>query len=719
MLGVFLLGISLGSLLVARVLDRLHGGLLPLLGAALALIGACTLASLYYFDRGPDFLLNHLAAHNFSWQAMNRARFLISVAHLALPALLFGVAFTVATRLVRRDEPSSSGSVGMVYALNTLGAVAGSFAGGFFLLPLLGMERSLLALGGLMAAAGLLTLVIAGRRPILRAGSAFVAAALLLTLLIAPPSWNKALLASGAFFGPFNFVRDGRITLRETIMSDRLLHYEEALSSTVSVHLGSDERKYFCIDGKTEADQSPRSMVLQRMIGHLPTLFHPDAKKAVNIGLGAGVSFGALGQHPLDHLEVVEIEPAVQEAVRVWGRLNHNILENPKAILTINDGRNHLFSTTNRYDVITADPFEPVMAGAAHLYTADYFKLARSRLNPGGIMGQYLPLYELSLADYLSIVRSFVSVFPESALFFTGFDTILLGFESEMQLDAATLRRHFEIPAVKQSLADIGFTTPEMLLGMFVADLSRKPEFAASGILNTDDRPYVEYAAPRSALRYTTDANQSALLHVFTAIPEEWLVGLDTETAARLQAEHEAVRLMLESGVLRAQKNMEEAYGRLLKAHEIAPDNPVVKNELVAMMEGSAAALRAAGQRDESAKQYQIILKLDPNHFWAMHNLIDLGMIAGRNEFAQKVLDRAVAAYPESPLMLAQKGKFLFSTGQKIEGLTLLQQAAEKHPDHLGIWQDLANLSALDGSITANQLAHENIKRIERFIGKR
>lgn len=719
MLGVFLLGISIGSLLVARVLDRLRDGLLPLLGASLALIGICTLASLYFFDRGPDFLLRYLVAHQFSWEGMNRARFLISAAHLALPALLFGIAFTVATRLVRRDEPSSSGAVGMVYALNTLGAVAGSFAGGFFLLPLLGMERSLLVLGGIMAGAGLLTLVVAGRRVALRVGSGLAAATLLLALLISPPSWNKALLASGAFFGPFNFVRDGKITLRATIMNDRLLHYEEALSSTVSVHLGSNEQKYFCVDGKTEADQSPRSMVLQRMIGHLPMLFHPAARNAVNIGLGAGVSFGALGQHPLDHLEVVEIEPAVQEAVRVWGRLNHNILDNPKSILTINDGRNHLFSTTNRYDVITADPFEPVMAGAAHLYTEDYFKLAHGRLNKGGIMGQYLPLYELSLDDYLSIVRSFVSVFPESALFFTGFDTILLGFESEMQLDAATLRRHFEIPAVKASLADIGFTTPEMLLGMFVADLSRQPEFATSGILNTDDRPYVEYAAPRSALQYTTDANQSALLHVFTPIPQEWLDGLEPEAAARLQAEHGAVRLMLESGVLRAQQNMEEAYARLLKAHEIAPENPVVKNELVAMMEGSAAALRAAGQRDESAKQYQIILKLDPDHFWAMHNLIDLGMIAGRNDFAQKVLDRALAVYPDSPLMLAQKGKFLYSSGQKIEGLALLQQAAEKHPDHLGMWQDLANLSALDGSIAANQLAHANITRIERFIGKR
>jgi spermidine synthase len=718
MLGVFLLGISLGSLLIARVLDRLRDGLLPLLAAAVALIGLCTLASLYYFDHGPDFLLAHLAAHNLSWSSMNRARFMLSAMHLALPALLFGIAFTAATRVVRRDEPSSSGAVGMVYALNTLGAVVGSFAGGFILLPKLGMERSLLTLGVLMAAVGLVTLVVAGRKPILRVAGGVVAATMLLMLVISPPSWNKELLASGAFFSPFNFIKGDKIVLRDIAMSDRLLHYEEALSSTVAVQLSSNEQKYFCVDGKVEADQSPRSMVLQRMIGHLPTLFHPNPKKAVNIGLGAGVSFGALGQHPLDHLEVVEIEPAVQVATRVWGELNHNILENKNAIVTINDGRNHLFSTTNRYDVITADPFEPVMAGAAHLYTEDYFKLTRARLKEGGIMGQYLPLYELSLEDYLSIVRSFASVFPESAVFYTGFDTILIGFESKMKLDANILRQHFEIPAVKASLADIGFTSPEMLLGMFVADLRKHPDFANSGILNTDDRPYVEYSAPRSALHYTTDANQTALLSIFTQIPEVWLEGIEPDAAERLQSEHEAVRLMLESGVLRAQGDMEKAYARLLKAHEIAPENPVVKNELVAMLIGSAKALRNAGQRDESAKQFQIILKLDPNHFWALHNLIDLGMMAGKQEFAKQVLDRALEAYPESPLMLAQKGKYMFSTGDKLAGLELIEKACKLHPNHLAMWQDLANLSALEGNVAANQLAHNNIKRIERFIGK-
>ncbi len=718
MLGVFLLGMSVGSLLIALVLDRIKN-LLPLLATTVALIGFCTLWSLYRFDRGPDFLLNHLLAHGFSWQSMNQARFLISVSHLALPAILFGISFTTVTRMVRHDESSSSGAVGMVYALNTLGAVAGSFVGGFILLPILGMERSLLVLSALMLGGGLLSLVVWGRILWLRLASIALIAIIALVAFFSPPTWNKSMLASGAFFSPFNFIRDGKVVLRETIIADRLLHYEEALASTVSVHVNDNEQKYFCVDGKTEADQSPRSMVLQRMIGHLPLLFHPQAKKAVNIGLGAGVSFGSLGCHPLDRLEVVEIEPAVQKATRIWGSLNHNILDNPRAIVTINDGRNHLFSTTNRYDVITADPFEPVMAGAAKLYAVEYFKLAKAKLNSDGIMGQYLPLYELSLDDYLTIVRSFVSVFPNTALFFTGFDTILVGFKGDMKLDAEVLRRNYNIPAVRQSLSEIGFTSPEMILGMFVADISQKPEFAGSGKLNTDDRPCIEYSAPKSALHYTTDENQAALLHVFTAIPDTWLNKLDEQTAARLKAEHEAVRSTLEASVLRAQGKNSESFALLSKAHEISPDNPVVKNELVAMLNSSAQSCQNSGQLEEAAKQFQMALQLDPTDFWSLYNLVGLGMQAGNPEFAKQILDRAVAAYPQSPLMLGLKGKYLFGAGQQEDGIEYVQKALKIQPGNLALWKDLQMLSALVGDVSLNAHARENAERIENFINRK
>lgn len=716
MLGVFLFGMSIGSFLIAPFLDRITTHL-PLLAAAVGLIGLCTLSSLYYFDKAPDFLLDYLLRYGLSWHSMTQIRFLVSAAHLAMPAIFFGVAFATAMRIVRKDEPSSSGAIGMVYALNTLGAVAGSFAGGFILLPRLGMEHSLLALGLAMTGAGLVSLITQkSNRAGVRITAGALAAIVTLMLLLTPPAWNKSLLASGAFFSPFNFIREGRVTLREGLMNDRMLFYEEALSSTVSVHLGINEEKYFCVDGKTEADQAPRGMMVQRMIGHLPMLFHPDPRAAVNIGLGAGVSFGALSCYPLKRLEVVEIESATMDGARLWRDLNHNVLEHPLAHVIINDGRNHLFATTNTYDVITSDPFEPVVSGASHLFTVNHFQLARRRLNPGGIMCQWIPMYEMSTDDYLMIARSFVSVFPNTALFFTGFDTLLLGFEGDLHMDPNVVRRNFRIPAVRQSLTEVGFTSPEMILGMFVADLSRNTEFIGQGPLNTDQNPHIEFSVPKKALEYTTDANQTALLHVFTDIPNAWLRDLPQETTARLKAEHEAVRLLLEAAVLRAMGSREQSYEHLMKAHKIAPNSPVVKNELVGVLQTSASALKEMGNRDEAAKQYQIVLKLDPHNFWAIYNLVELGMLAGENVFAKDVLERGLACYPKSPMMLGLKGKILFTEGHRTQGLDLISEALQLHPDNLGLSQDLVKLSALTGNQQLHAYATKNSERIERFI---
>jgi spermidine synthase len=715
MLGVFLLGIGLGSLLIAPLLDRVKS-LLALLAITVAAIGIYTLWSMYRFDVGPEFLIDYLFRNGFSWPAMNRARFFIAVSHLAPPALLFGAAFTMATRLVRHETSSSSGTTGLVYALNTIGAVAGSFVGGFILLPNLGMERSLLVLAMIMLVAGGLTLTLWSRHALLRLAGFGLTVALVVYAAFFPPAWNKSMLAAGAYFGPFNFIRDGQNVFREMVAGDRMIHFDESLSSTISVHIGDNEEKYFCVDGKTEADQSARSMVLQRMIGHLPTLFHPNAKSGVNIGLGAGVSFGALGCHPLDHLEVVEINPAVQFATRTWGKLNHHILDNPKANVTFNDGRNHLFSTPRLYDIITADPFEPVMAGAAHLYTVDYFRLGYNRLQPDGIMGQYLPLYEMSLEDYLIIVRSFVEVFPNTALFFTGFDTILIGFKGDVELNADVLRKNFHIPEVEASLADIGFTNPEMILGMFVADLSKNPGFAGSGPLNTDEFPIIEYSTPKSALRYTTDENQAALLANFTPIPDAWLVGLDDETINRLKQEHEAVRLMLEASVQRARGDTESAFKLLAQALEISPDNPVVRNEMVAMLTVSAQALRKAGELDEAAQQFQTAAQLDPDDFWSLYYLVELGMRSGQQEYARQVLEHAIALYPDSPMMIAHQAKFAFTLGDRRQAFDLMKRALEIHPNSRSLWNELLTLSVAANDQILAMHAQEKIDQLTAFI---
>jgi len=129
-------------------------------------------------------------------------------------------------------------------------------------------------------------------------------------------------------------------------------------------------------------------------------LLHPNPRRALNIGLGAGVTAGALTCYPEVTVEIADIEPAVTSVAAFWAERNHDLIKRGRHTLFINDGRNHLLVTTNRFDVITSDPFEPVVAGAASLYTVEHFQLARSRLAQGGLMAQFLPLYEMSAKTF-------------------------------------------------------------------------------------------------------------------------------------------------------------------------------------------------------------------------------------------------------------------------------------------------------------------------------
>ena len=308
MLAVFLAGISLGALAFGWISDRMRR---PLAAFALAeiLIGLFTMFSLRWFNDMPLHLLRFLLNHSFSWPAMIAARFGITVVFLMVPAILMGFAFTVAARVMRRQTNASSRAVGVVYAWNTVGGMFGAFAGGFLLLPLLGTERSLILLGVAAVLLGILVILFSNQRGAFAGGLVIGAVVLGTGVYASHPGWNHKLMAAGPYFNPWTFVSGTNIVFRERLNSEELLLYREGLVANVSVSRSDEQKLYFSSDGKVEADTSPRSMMLQRMMGHIPLLFHPNPRRVLNIGLGAGVTFGAVSCYPLDRFEVVEIEP--------------------------------------------------------------------------------------------------------------------------------------------------------------------------------------------------------------------------------------------------------------------------------------------------------------------------------------------------------------------------------------------------------------------------
>lgn len=276
-------------------------------------LGAYVIWSLYIFESQPEFFLRFAQEHGLNWHVMMTARFLITLKFLFVPTVLMGFSFTQASRALRQTCGASE-SVAGVYAFNTIGDILGAFFAGFFILPWFGIERSLFLMAW-MSMGVALYYVIASRSARSIVVVSLAAAALLGVSFWHPPHWNEQLLGSGPYFSPAKYISGGDIRLRQQIQSERLLFYREGVTATVSVSKMHDEHLYFAIDGKVEADNLPRGMVIQRMIGHLPMLLHPNPKRVMNLGLGAGVTLGALSCYPVEHLEVVEIEPAVLEGL--------------------------------------------------------------------------------------------------------------------------------------------------------------------------------------------------------------------------------------------------------------------------------------------------------------------------------------------------------------------------------------------------------------------
>src|SRR5262249_8614856 len=140
----------------------------------------------------------------------------------------------------------------------------------------------------------------------------------------------------------------------------------------------------------------PQDMSLQRMLGNIPALFHPSPKSVLVVGFGAGVTAGSFMPYPDVAREAIcEIEPLIPHKVApFFQRENYGVLRDPPVTLLFADARHRILTMNDRFDIITSDPIHPWVKGAATLYTKEYFEIVKRHLNPGGLVTQWVPLYE-------------------------------------------------------------------------------------------------------------------------------------------------------------------------------------------------------------------------------------------------------------------------------------------------------------------------------------
>jgi len=230
-------------------------------------------------------------------------------------------------------------------------------------------------------------------------------------------------------------------------------------------------------------------------------LLRPQSERALVIGLGSGMTCGAVAAHSsIRQIDVVEISPEVTRAARLFQDRNGRVLDDPRLHVHLEDAKTYLQITPHRYDVIVNEPSNPWLAGVAGVFTAEFYGNCRDRLEPDGLMVQWIHYYEANDQMLDTVLATFVSVFPYATVWEPARgDIILVGAAKPWMVDLNALEARLGKATVQQSLRPIGLTTPAVLLALeAISQENTRFVPTPSAPLHTDVDPVLEYAAERA-----------------------------------------------------------------------------------------------------------------------------------------------------------------------------------------------------------------------------
>jgi spermidine synthase len=509
----FIAGLAVGAVLAARVASRVQQ---PIAALAVCLAVSVGLAavSASLVDRGLLAVAWIVAEPTTTFSQVLSRQALIAFGLLAPMTIAFGAAFPFAVAAATRGDETIAADLGVIYAVNTTGAIAGALLAGYLFIPVAGLHGTIRIVIG-VGAIGALALIVLGRASGRTRLGAVGLASLVLASGVFLPEWDRMLLSSGAY--KYASVLQGP-DLRTALVAGELLYYREGASATVAVRRAGGTTS-LAIDGKVDASNSG-DMLTQRLLAHVPLLLHPSPKKVAILGLGSGVTLGSALTHPISSAEVLEISREVVEASRHFEAENHRALADPRTRLIVGDGRTHLTFTRERYDVIVSEPSNPWMAGIASLFTREFFEAAKARLAPGGILCQWAHTYDISTADLQSIVATFVSVFPDGTLWLVGDgDVLLVGSNAPLEPSLDTVGRAWQRPGVSEDLATVAARHPFHILSLFVAQGTQLMAWAEGASIQSDNRAALEFSGPKSIFGDNRTDNATLLRQLAETYP--------------------------------------------------------------------------------------------------------------------------------------------------------------------------------------------------------
>jgi spermidine synthase len=280
----------------------------------------------------------------------------------------------------------------------------------------------------------------------------------------------------------------------------------EGMNASIAVTEDAKGNRNFHVSGKVEASTEPQDMRLQRLLGHLSALMHDNPKNVLVVGFGSGVTAGAVGIHPtVERMVICEIEPLIPKIVsKYFSDANHEVANSKKVSVVYDDARHYVLTTRDKFDVITSDPIHPWVKGAATLYTQEYFEHVKARLNPGGVVTLWVPLYESTPDVVRSELATFFSVFPNGTVWRndnadgSGYDAVLVARMDDKPINVDALQSRIAQPeyaAVNASMAEVDYRSVFDLLRVYSGRSRDLEPWLQGAEINRDRNLRLQYLA--------------------------------------------------------------------------------------------------------------------------------------------------------------------------------------------------------------------------------
>jgi len=485
-LAAFLSCLFLGASRASWAQRRFGEASLPL---GLVLSGLGLAASLPIWDKLPYFFDNTGEVLT-SFSAREATRGVAAFLMLLVPTTLMGLTFPLLLQRAARYTHVGRW-VGRLAAVNTLGAVLGSLLTGYVFLPWLGSQRTLLAIALCFTLAALIVLDRANGRA---RQLLFVASGFTLLLALLTPRWDLAMLTSGSnvYFGIYH-------------APDKILMMREDVHGGVTTVTETAGVRTLYTNGKFQGNTG-WEMNAQRFFAHYPSLFVKDYRDLLVIGLGTGTTLGTLAGYPWQNIDVAEISPSIRFAAHnYFNDANLGAIDDPRVTIHHADGRNFVLVSEHKYDLISIELSSIWFAGAASLYSREFYSLIHEHLKPGAVFQQWVQLHHVRTRDFATILNTLRHEFGHVTLFYGGGQGILVASDAPLVTSRSRIEALEQTPRVA---ATIPFQRPlvQLLndvlvtdagLDRFLADSATEAGEPVDQLISTDSNLYLEYATPR------------------------------------------------------------------------------------------------------------------------------------------------------------------------------------------------------------------------------